>query len=56
MINVIYFQMENIQNFLAFCQNYGVPKTAIFQTVDLFEGRNLPQVVSCLQVLGSEVK
>ena len=27
--------MENIQTFLTFCLNYGVPKTNLFQTVDL---------------------
>jgi len=47
--------MENIQLFLNFCENYGVPKTGLFQTVDLFEGRNLPQVLNCIQQLGTEV-
>jgi len=47
-------QMENIQLFINFCKNYGVPKGALFQTVDLFEGRNMAQVLSCIQMLGSE--
>jgi hypothetical protein len=47
-------QMENIQLFLNFCENYGVPRTSLFQTVDLFEGRNMAQVLSCIQQLGSE--
>jgi len=47
-------QMENIQLFLNFCESYGVPKTGLFQTVDLFEGRNLPQVLNCIQQLGTE--
>ena len=51
----MYMQMENIQLFLNFCESYGVPKTGLFQTVDLFEGRNLPQVLNCIQQLGSEV-
>jgi len=46
--------MENIQVFLNFCENYGVPKTGLFQTVDLFEGRNLAQVLNCIQQLGTE--
>jgi len=41
-------QMENIQQFLTFCQNYGVPKTGLCQTVDLFEGTNMPQFLSCV--------
>jgi hypothetical protein len=49
-------QMENIQVFLNFCENYGVPKNALFQTVDLFEGRNMAQVLACLQLLGSEAQ
>jgi len=47
-------QMENIQLFLNFCESYGVQRTSLFQTVDLFEGRNLPQVLNCIQQLGTE--
>jgi hypothetical protein len=47
-------QMENIQTFLTFCQNYGVPKTNLFQTVDLYEGTNMPMFLSCIQCLGTE--
>jgi hypothetical protein len=47
-------QMENIQTFVSFCEAYGVPKTGLFQTVDLYEGRNMSQVISCIQQLGSE--
>lgn len=50
-----FLQMENIELFLVYCQSYGVPKTSLFQTVDLYEGRNMAQVLSCLQALGSEV-
>ena len=48
-------QMENITMFLTFCENYGVPKSGQFQTVDLYEGTNMPQFLSCIQQLGSEV-
>ena len=51
----IKFKMENIQQFVSFCENYGVPKTCLFQTVDLYENRNMAQVLSCVQGLGSEV-
>ena len=47
--------MENIEVFVSFCEAYGVPRTSVFQTVDLFEGRNMAQVLSCIQQLGSEV-
>ena len=36
--------MENIGKFLEFCDSMGVPKTDVFQTVDLYEGQNIPQV------------
>jgi len=47
--------MENIEVFVSFCEAYGVPRTSLFQTVDLYEGRNMAQVLSCIQQLGSEV-
>lgn len=36
--------MEKIGQFLAFSDELGVPKSDIFQTVDLYEGQNIPQV------------
>ncbi len=44
MIIVFFLQMENIGNFLDACENYGVNKLDLFQTVYLFEGTNMPQV------------
>ena len=41
--------------FLTFCENYGVPKTNLCQTVDLYEGTNMPQFLSAVQCLGTEV-
>merc|ERR1712013_590286 len=35
--------MENVQSFLAAVKKYGVPDEEVFQTPDLFEGRNLPE-------------
>ena len=37
-------QMENIGFFLDGCYAYGLQKTDVFQTVDLYEGQNMPQV------------
>ncbi len=42
--------MENIGKFLDACVAYGVPKTDLFQTVDLYEGQNIPQVSMCVCV------
>lgn len=44
--------MENIQRFQAGIKKYGVPEEEIFQTADLFERRNIPQVTLCLYALG----
>lgn len=43
--------MENIQRFQAAVKNYGVPQEEIFQTADLFERRNITQVVLSLYSL-----
>ena len=48
-------QMENITNFLTACEKYGVAKTDLFQTVDLFEKQNMWQVVLCIYALGRKV-
>jgi hypothetical protein len=37
--------MENIQSFLAAAKKYGVSDEEVFQTPDLFEARNIPQVI-----------
>lgn len=44
--------MENIQRFQAGMKAYGVPGEEIFQTADLFERRNIPQVALSLFALG----
>ncbi|KAL3309597.1 Calponin-3, partial [Cichlidogyrus casuarinus] len=46
--------MENIQIFLDAAESYGVPKESLFQTVDLFEARNLAQVIATILQLGTE--
>ena len=41
-------QMENISNFLKACRAVGVTEYSLFETVDLFEGKDLGLVVRCL--------
>ncbi|KAJ3125321.1 hypothetical protein HK098_000385 [Nowakowskiella sp. JEL0407] len=41
-------QMENIHMFLDRCTKLGVPAYESFQTVDLYESKNMTQVVQCL--------
>jgi len=43
--------MENIQRFQASLKKYGVPEEEIFQTADLYERRNIPQVTLCIYAL-----
>ena len=44
--------MENINAFQKAMQKFGVPVEDLFQTVDLFEKRNLPAVTSSIMALG----
>ncbi|XP_076057902.1 muscle-specific protein 20 [Oratosquilla oratoria] len=44
--------MENIQRFQEAVKKYGVPHEEIFQTADLFEKRNIPQVIISIYALG----
>jgi len=44
--------MENINNFQKAIQEYGVPKIDVFQTVDLYEKKDIATVTTCLFALG----
>eukprot|EP01133_Synstelium_polycarpum_P015050 gene15050-17808_t len=46
-----FLQMENIGGFLNFCKSQGVATTDQFMTVDLYEAKNMNQVIQCLQAL-----
>ncbi|XP_053330735.1 transgelin-2 [Spea bombifrons] len=46
-------QMEQISQFLKACERYGVPATDLFQTVDLWEAKDLASVQRTLMNLGS---
>ncbi|MRC56987.1 hypothetical protein GH877_30515, partial [Bacillus thuringiensis] len=55
-MKVPFKQMENINNFLVACEKYGVAKTDLFQTVDLYENQNLWQVVCTIHALGRKAQ
>ncbi|XP_013780565.1 myophilin-like [Limulus polyphemus] len=44
--------MENINRFQDAAKKWGVPEIDVFQTVDLWEKRNIAQVAQCLMALG----
>lgn len=44
--------MENITNFQNAAKQWGVPEIDVFQTVDLWEKRNISQVAQCLMAIG----
>jgi hypothetical protein len=45
-------QMENIGMFLKACEGLKMDKLDLFQTVDLYEATNMPQVISGILALG----
>ncbi len=49
-------QMENISNFLKTCRSLGVAEHDLFETVDLYEGKDLGVVVTCIHALGRAVQ
>ncbi len=40
--------MENISSFLTSIEKWGVPKFELFMTVDLYENKNIVQVIDCI--------
>eukprot|EP00794_Sanderia_malayensis_P005249 gene5249-5913_t len=44
--------MENIGNYIEACFTYGLHKADMFQTVDLYEKQNMPQVIDAVHALG----
>ena len=46
---------ENISAFQKAAMSYGVPDNELFQTVDLFEKKNIPQVTLSIHALGRYV-
>jgi len=46
-----FHKMENISNFLTAVKRYGVPEITCFQTVDLYERKQLYKVFECVRML-----
>jgi len=40
-----FMMMENVQSYINACKKCGIPETYLFMTVDLFEGKNMAQVI-----------
>lgn len=55
-MDIAFKQMENINNFIKACEDYGVAKTDLFQTADLYENTNMWQVILTLYALGRKVR
>lgn len=49
-------QMENVDKFLKACIAIGCEKGDLFQTVDLYEGQNIPQVINGIMTLGRKAQ
>jgi len=49
-------ERENISNFLKACRTLGVQEHACFSTDDLYDGKNLMSVVTCIHSLGGAVQ
>ena len=47
--------MQNIERFQQAAKDWGVPIREVFQTVDLWERKNIPQVTLCIHALGRVV-
>jgi len=54
--NTAFGQMDNITTFLKYAKKWGVRSSDAFNTVDLYEGRDLNLVVQCLFALSNAVK
>ena len=49
-------RMENISNFLKACRVLGVPEHDLFETVDLYEEKDMGVVVRCIFALGRTIQ
>ncbi|KAL4684228.1 hypothetical protein H8959_021922 [Pygathrix nigripes] len=51
--SMVFKQMGQVAQFLKAAEDYGVTKTDMFQTLDLFEGKDMAAVQRTLMALGS---
>lgn len=51
--NLPYVQMENISKFLNTLERFGIPKSELFTTVDLYEEKDMQTVVLSLERLAA---
>ncbi|GMF16214.1 unnamed protein product [Phytophthora lilii] len=49
-------QMENVSSFVRACRSIGVAEFDLFETVDLYNQKNLGQVVQCIHALGRTIQ
>jgi len=54
--NMAFKNMENIENFISSCEKIGCKKLDLFQSVDLYEGQNIPQVINGIIALGRKAQ
>ena len=54
--NMPFKQMENISNFLRACRTLGVREYELFETVDLYEEKDIGLVVRAIHALGRAVQ
>lgn len=48
--------MQNIERFQTAARKWGVPENEVFQTVALWEKKNIPQVTLCIHALAREAQ
>jgi hypothetical protein len=48
--------MQNIERFQKAAAQWGVPVNELFQTVDLWEKKNIPQVTLCIHSMGRQAQ
>ncbi|GMG17655.1 unnamed protein product [Phytophthora fragariaefolia] len=49
-------QMENVSSFVRACRTIGVAEFDLFETVDLYNQKNIGQVVQCIHALGRTIQ
>jgi hypothetical protein len=49
-------QMENVSSFVRACRSIGVAEFDLFETVDLYNQKNLGQVAQCIHALGRTIQ